>query len=145
MVLIQYHLYIMATYSIEFNILVVDGCATLHVTVTIIPKNKLKTKQSEPRNIYYSDHYGVRGHALRHHLTNIPSGQSSAKLPVNRSLGHSVTWSLGHSVTRSLGSLGQSLFSTLRLTDGRTDGHTTSGSTGLLRRQKCCNTLSYVL
>ena len=36
---------------------------------------------------------------------NIPYGQSSAKLPVTRSLGplsHSVTRSLGHSVTRSL-------------------------------------------
>ena len=44
---------------------------------------------------------------------NIPSGQSSAKLPVTPSLGtqslgtqllsHSVTWSNGHSVTQSLG------------------------------------------
>ena len=41
---------------------------------------------------------------------NIPNGQSSAKLPVTRSLGHStlgqlVTWSLGHLVTWSLGHL----------------------------------------
>ena len=32
---------------------------------------------------------------------NIPYGQSSAKLPVTRSLGHLVTWSLGHLVTQS--------------------------------------------
>ena len=37
--------------------------------------------------------------------SNIPYGQSSAKLPVTRSLGHLVTWSLGHLVTRSLGHL----------------------------------------
>ena len=36
-------------------------------------------------------------------LINIPSGQSSAKLPVILSLGHSVTWSLGPLVTWSLG------------------------------------------
>ena len=65
---------------------------------------------------------------------------------VTRSLGHLVTWSVGHSFSWSLGhlvswSLGHSvtqlqviipLFSMLRLTDS----HTTSGSTGLLRRQK---------
>ena len=39
------------------------------------------------------------------YLLNIPPGQSSAKLPVTRSLGHSVTGSLGHSVTRSFGHL----------------------------------------
>ena len=33
---------------------------------------------------------------------NIPYGQSSAKLPVTQSLGHSVTQSLSHSVTWSL-------------------------------------------
>ena len=35
-------------------------------------------------------------------IINIPYGQSSAKLPVTRSLGHLVTWSLGHLVTWSL-------------------------------------------
>ena len=53
---------------------------------------------------------------------NIPYGQSSANLPLTRSLGHSVaqllshlvTWSLGRSVTQSLGhsvtwSLGHSI------------------------------------
>ena len=34
---------------------------------------------------------------------NIPFGQSSAKLPVSQSLGHSITWSLGHLATWSLG------------------------------------------
>ena len=37
------------------------------------------------------------------YLQNIPPGQSSAKLPVTRSLCHLVTRSLGHSVTQSLG------------------------------------------
>ena len=53
---------------------------------------------------------------------NIPSGQSSAKLPV--------TQSLGHSVTRSPVILSSFHFNML------TNGQTTSGSTGLLRRQK---------
>ena len=35
------------------------------------------------------------------HITNIPYGQSSAKLPVTQ-LGHLGTWSLGHLVIRSL-------------------------------------------
>ena len=49
---------------------------------------------------------------------NIPSGQSSAKLPVTRSLSHSVTQSLSHSVTLSLHhSFIRSLFSTLSLTN----------------------------
>ena len=38
-------------------------------------------------------------------LLNIPPGQSSAKLPVTRSLGQLVTQSLGHSVTLSLSHL----------------------------------------
>ena len=43
-------------------------------------------------------------------IKNIPYGQSSAKLPVILSLGHSVSLSLGHSVTWSLGhSVNQSL------------------------------------
>ena len=36
-------------------------------------------------------------------ITNIPYGQSSAKLPVTQLLGHSVTWSPSHLVTQSLG------------------------------------------
>ena len=67
------------------------------------------------------------------YLINIPYGQSSAKLPVTWSLGHLVTWSLGHSVTWSLGhSVIWSSVSTLL----RTDGRTTLGSPGLLRRQQ---------
>ena len=38
-------------------------------------------------------------------MKNIPSGQSSAKLPVILSLGHLVTRSLGHPVIWSLGHL----------------------------------------
>ena len=38
-------------------------------------------------------------------VTNIPSGQSSAKLPVTRSLGHSVTRSLGNPIFPSSNSL----------------------------------------
>ena len=58
---------------------------------------------------------------------NIPYGQSSAKLTVTRSLGHSVTWSLGHLVTRSLGhsvtwSLGHSVTQSL--------GHSVTQSLG---------------
>ena len=37
----------------------------------------------------------------KYNVNNIPSGQSSAKLPVILSLGHSVTRSLGHLVTQS--------------------------------------------
>ena len=61
------------------------------------------------------------------HKINIPSGQSSAKLPVTLSLGHSVIRSLGHSVTRSLShlvtrSLGHSVTIFNIATDKRTDG-----------------------
>ena len=37
-------------------------------------------------------------HYIMFIVYNIPYGQSSAKLPVTRSLGHLVTWSLGHLV-----------------------------------------------
>ena len=54
----------------------------------------------------------------------MPSGQSSAKLPVILSPSHLITQSLGHWVTRSTA------------TDRQSNGRTTSGSTGLLRRQQ---------
>ena len=68
----------------------------------------------------------------------MPSGQSSAKLPVilspsqliNLSLSHFVTRSLGHLVTWSLG------HSVNSYSYRQTNGRTTSGSTGLLRRQQ---------
>ena len=59
--------------------------------------------------------------------------------PVIWSFSHSVTWSLGHLVTRSLS---HSCHPVIRIFNMLTNGHTTSGSTGLLRRQierkKCC-------
>ena len=67
---------------------------------------------------------------------NIPYGQSSAKLPVTRSHGHSFTQSLGHLVTRPLGhlviwslshsvtrSLGQPLGHSVTQSLGRSLGH----------------------
>ena len=84
-------------------------------------------------------------------LINIPSGQSSAKLPVilspsdpvtwstghsvTRSLGHSVTWSLGHPVTRSPGhpvtwSPGHSVTRSLGHPVTRSLGHSVTRSPG---------------
>ena len=61
----------------------------------------------------HRDEVFVCGHDVKMLLNNIPYGQSSAKLPVTRSLGHFVTWSVGHSITRSFGhSVIWSLFST---------------------------------
>ena len=75
----------------------------------------------------------------------IQSFNHSVIWSLSKSLGHSVTWSLGHSVTWSLGhlvtwSLGHLSYCHIclefnMLTNGRTDGWTTLGSTGLLRRQ----------
>ena len=63
--------------------------------------------------VYASGEYNLEsdGGKVKITITNIPYGQSSAKLPVpqlhshlvTRSLGHSVTLSLGHSITWSLG------------------------------------------
>ena len=86
-------------------------------------------------------------------IINISYGQSSAKLPVTRLLSHSVTLSLCHSVTLSHGhlftcsliylitwSLGhfvtRSLSHMVTQFNMLTDEHTTSGSPGLLRREK---------
>ena len=69
-------------------------------------------------------------------------GQSSVKLPVTRSLGHLVTWSYGHSVIRSLNhSVTWSLCHICLEFNMLTDTRTTSGSTGLLRRQQDMNSL----
>merc|ERR1712155_443977 len=85
-------------------------------------------------------------------ILNIPSGQSSAKLPVTRLLGHSVTRLLGHSVTwslsysvtrvtRSLCHLVTMSFchSVSTMLHNTTNQHTTLGLTGMLCRQKCIN------
>ena len=67
---------------------------------------------------------------------------------VTQSLSHSVTWSLGHLVNQSLGhsvtrSLSHSVTRFQRC-EWRTDGQTTSGSTGLLRRQQEEHVMNYV-
>ena len=75
---------------------------------------------------------------------NIQYGQSSAKLPITRSLGHSVNRSLGHSITQSLGysvtrsighsvitqSLGHSVTRSLGYSVTRTLGHSVTRSLG---------------
>ena len=72
-----------------------------------------------------------------HYTQNIPYGQSSAKLPVTWSLGHSVTQSLGHLVTWSLGhlvtwSLGHSVTRSLGHSVTRSLGHLVTWSLGHL-------------
>ena len=68
-------------------------------------------------------------------IENIPSGQSSAKLPVTRSLGHLVirfTWSLGHSILGHsvFWSLGHSVTQSLSHSFTRSLGHLVIRSLG---------------
>ena len=92
-----------------------------HYLVEVVDKNLINEEneknQKDEENVFNHKNKNIeegksvkprKDFKFRYLITNIriwyiPYGQSSAKLSVTRSLGHSVTWSLGHSVTRSLG------------------------------------------
>ena len=83
-----------------------DQTLSIHVCFPSPTKEKLTIHVFLVQLLHVQLERGApRRYHHKHYFENIPSGQSSAKLPVILSLGHSVTWSLGHLVIWSLGHL----------------------------------------